>query len=141
MTLFPNQATTDWIQYHKVEELGWPEKSPEGFSNFWYKNVQPPTGARVWLIAGEKAKPVYHYYLIEWFLIDRIAMKNKYGRNVGSGRRGVYLSRRTRIDGEPWFPEFKRTMARFSRGLSPITNKAIIKGLEKAAGLSVGEPP
>jgi hypothetical protein len=135
MTRLTIHAPTDWVQYHKVEELGWPEKPHDRFAIFRHKNVRPPAGTRVWLIAGEKAKPIYRYYLIEWFLIDSITMNNKRRQIVGSGKHGVYLPRRTRIDGKPWFPEFKRKMARFSGGLSPLADKATIRGLEEAAGL------
>jgi hypothetical protein len=131
-----DQVTMDWVQYHKIKERGWPEKPLACFGIFSHKNLRLPNRARVWLIAGEKAKPTYHYYLIEWFMVDNVEMNNENGENRASGRQGAYLGERTRIDGEPWFAEFKQNMQNFHFGLSPITNEAVIKGLEKVAGIS-----
>ncbi len=94
---------TDWAVYHKVEKQGWPERR---LQVFWDKNVNIPVGARVWLVAVEKAKPRYHYYLSERFEVDKIGRER--GKNIASGTRGEYPEGSPRIDQEPWFAGLRK---------------------------------
>lgn len=126
----PSHTMSDWVVYHKVEERGWPEKRLEVF---WHKNVSIPMGARVWLIAGEKAKPRYRYYLSEWFVVDKTG--RECGKNVASGTLGKHLEGMHRLDQEAWFAGFRNEKGNFKFGISPITDAAVVRSLEKIAGL------
>jgi len=125
-----NHTVGDWVVCHKVEERGWPEKRLEVL---WPKNVSKPMGARVWLIAGEKAKPTYRYYLSQWFVVDKTVPDA--GRVVASGGTGKYLESRPGLDQEPWFAGFRKEKGNFKFGISPISDAAVIRSLEKIAGL------
>ena len=58
-------------------------------------------GARAWLIAGEKAKPRYRYFLSAWFVVDKTGRER--GKNVVFGSQGKRLEGKHRLDQEAWF--------------------------------------
>lgn len=127
--MHPGRAASDWLVYHKVEERGWPER----LQVFRHKNVNRPTGARVRLIAGQRAERRTRYYLCVWFVADKTWREA--GKNMASGARGKLLQERPRVDQQQWFVEFRKEKQNFRFGLSPITDNAVVRSLTKIAGL------
>ncbi|MGD0127913.1 MAG: hypothetical protein ABSF46_21330 [Terriglobia bacterium] len=90
-------------------------------------------GARAWLIAGEKAKPRYRYFLSAWFVVDKTGRER--GKNVVFGSQGKRLEGKHRLDQEAWFARFRNEKGNFKFGISPLTDAAVVRSLEEIAGL------
>jgi len=103
-----------WLQYHNSHDLGFPTKPSGRYGIFWHKNVTIAKGSTIWLVASERAKPRYRYYLVESFVASAVS------EGEAQGSRGSWFGKTIRLDTLDWFPEFFKYMGSFGRGLSPL---------------------
>jgi len=113
-----------FVQYHGPGIMGPYESDGTSFGIQTDKAVDSLVGGRVWLITSEAGRP-RSYFLCETFIVEHT------GDNVGglrkhhaSGSDGRVFLPRIRIDHMPWFREFLRRQANFSRGLTGIDDEA-----------------
>ncbi len=122
-----------FVQYHNPDVMGRPYKSShDNFGIVTDKFFTSLVGSTVWLLTG-KGRPRL-YYLCSTFTVDKVERDNAGRfRNRVSGCVGRDLDPFVEIGETPWFPELLKATGNFGLGLQPITNKAIIRGLQDAA--------
>ncbi len=124
----------DYVAYHNPEKMKCRAKDLKVHAVLTKKDISGIRGARVWLITGE-GKP-RKYYLCDWFIVDRIETIDdpNFLKRI-SGTEGKFIRPQKRIDGEPWFADFKKTNGNFGLGFQPINEVRFVKALETTARL------
>ena len=104
--------------------------SQKNFAIVSDKFFESLVGGTVWLVTG-KGRP-RRYFLCSSFVVDKVE-RNNAGRfrNRATGSTGRDFD--VEIGELSWFPELLKTTGNFGLGLLPISSKAIIRGLQKAA--------
>jgi hypothetical protein len=114
----------DHVQYHNPTKNPPLEHEDGYFGIYTRKGVRSVSdGDRVWVITSSGSSP-RRYFIVEWFVVDKIEEKMPLGENVVSGGEGQFFRKLVRIDDKRWFPAFLKHQGNFGRGFSPITELA-----------------
>jgi hypothetical protein len=95
------------------------------FSILTNKSVKRLPGNTVWLVAGKGRNP-RRYFLCEVFVVDQVGLADvERFKFFASGHNGYAFRPLFALDEEPWFPEFRERMQRFSLGLRELPSEFI----------------
>ena len=122
-----------YVVYHNPDAMGYTAEEISGFSVVTNKSpASDVQGSTIWLITGESTPR--RYYLVQRFTADLIESGEDEGfKTMISSETGESFSPMLPLDDEPWFADFKRSVANFSLGLQRVSDERFIKGLEEVA--------
>lgn len=122
-----------FVQYHNPDVMGRPYRpSHKNFRIVTDKFFKSLVGGTVWLVTSKRGPR--RYYLCSSFVVDEVERDSEGRfRNRATGSRGRDFVPFVEIGNEPWFPELLKKTGNFGLGLLPISDKAIIQGLQKAS--------
>lgn len=118
-----------FVQYHNPDEMGPYRHRNKDFAIVTNKDFESIVGSTVWLVTRKGPRP-YRYFLCSSFIVDEVERGNRgrfKNRAVGSEGRDCDIE----IGNQPWFPELLRVTGNFGLGLQPISNRAVIEGLQE----------
>jgi hypothetical protein len=123
---------TDFLVYHNPDRMGFPASEVDVLSIVTNRSASGAKGARVWLVTGDGQPRAFS--LRGYFVVDEVAKSTHPDFKIEvSGTAGELFDPMPRLDGEDWFPEFKRSQGNFAFGFQPIKDLRFVKGLQRVA--------
>lgn len=126
-----------FVVYHNPDVMPYPADEVSELSVYSNKMVSDLPGDRIWLLTGSDRPR--KFYLVSTFVVDEVDTSGREGFQLkASGTKGRIFKPFPRLDALPWFDELKRAQGNFAFGLQPITQPAVIAGLNGVAEAAGG---
>lgn len=125
---------THFVVYHNPNVMGYRAENTDRLAIVTDKPANGVEGHQIWVLTGEGHPRIY--YLCGWFTADRVAPDPSLRfATMVTGSSGEMLPKRSWpiLNDQEWFPSFRRSQGNFAFGLQPISDPAVIHGLEEFA--------